>query len=270
MYDISELLQVMARLRDPRTGCPWDLKQNFASVVPHTLEETYEVVDAIERQDYAHLCEELGDLLFQVIFYSQLGAEDGLFDFDQVVDGLVDKLIKRHPHVFPDGTLGSERSADEKPQESQIKATWEALKGKSRQDKGSTGRLADIPLPLPALTRATKLQKRAANHGFDWTEIEPVVAKIDEELAELKEAIGLTKKEFIEEELGDLIFACVNLGRHSGIDAESALRKSNQKFELRFAAMERQADNRQMVFESLSADQKNELWEEAKRIERLP
>jgi ATP diphosphatase len=269
-HDIKDLLQLMARLRDPDTGCPWDLKQNFASIVPHTLEETYEVIDAIERGDYEHLREELGDLLFQVIFYSQLGGEGGLFDFAQVVDGLVDKLVTRHPHVFPDGTLESKRSADDKPQESQIKATWEALKGKSRQDKGVPGRLADIPLPLPALSRAAKLQKRASNHSFDWTEMGPVVAKIDEELAELKEAISLNKKEYIEEELGDLIFACVNLSRHAGFDAESALRKANQKFESRFAAMERQAHDQQMVFESLSADQKNDLWEEAKRIERLP
>ncbi len=269
-YEIKDLLLLMARLRDPDTGCPWDLKQNFPSIVPHTLEETYEVVDTIERGDYEHLREELGDLLFQVIFYSQLAAEDKLFDFSQVVDGLVNKLISRHPHVFPDGTLESERSAEDEPLESEIKSTWEALKRKGRRDKGARGRLADIPLTLPALSRATSLQKRASNHGFDWAEMGPVVAKIDEELAELKEAIAKKQKEYIEEELGDLIFACVNLSRHAGFDAESALRKANKKFESRFQMMEHQADDQKVVFESLSADQKNDLWEAAKRIEKLP
>ena len=259
----------MTRLRDPDTGCPWDLKQDFASVVPCTLEETYEVVDAIERGDYDHLREELGDLLFQVIFYSQLGAEDNLFDFHEVVDELVRKLVIRHPHVFPDETLTGKRSPGDEVKGEEIKAVWEELKRKSRSDKGITGRLADVPLALPALTRASKLQKRASSHGFDWTEIDPVIAKIDEELAELKEAIGLDQIDAVEEELGDLVFACVNLARHAGLDAESVLRKANRKFESRFAMMERQASDQSVTFESLTSDQKNQLWEEAKRIERL-
>ncbi len=267
-YDIADLLYLMSRLRDPDTGCPWDLKQDFASIVPHTLEETYEVVDAIGRQDYDHLREELGDLLFQVIFYSQLGDEDELFDFHQVVDALVRKLVTRHPHVFPDKTLSSQRNPELNPEEGQIKQTWEALKRKDRSDKGKSGRLADVPLALPALSRASKLQKRASSHGFDWAELEPVVDKIDEELAELKEAIELNQSTHIEEELGDLIFACVNLARHSGLDAETVLRKANRKFETRFATMESQANDKQVVFESLNTEQKNQLWEAAKLIEK--
>jgi nucleoside triphosphate diphosphatase len=268
-YDISDLMYLMTRLRDPDTGCPWDLKQDFASIVPCTLEETYEVVDAIEREDYEHLREELGDLLFQVVFYSQLGAEDKLFDLHEVVDELVRKLVVRHPHVFPDETLTGKRNPDDEVKGEDIKTVWEDLKRKSRNDKGSVGRLADIPLALPALTRASKLQKRASNHGFDWTEIDPVIDKIDEELSELKEALDLGEIDFVEEELGDLVFACVNLARHAGLDAESVLRKANRKFESRFATMERQASDQSVLFESLTSDQKNQLWEEAKRIEKL-
>ena len=267
-YTVEDLIYVMRRLRDPLTGCPWDIMQDFASVVPHTLEEAYEVVDAIEQEDYLHLGEELGDLLFQVIFYSQLGDEKELFNFHEVVDQQVSKIITRHPHVFPQGTIKSERLAHDVPEEAQIKENWEAIKQRDRNSRGALGRLADVPHALAALSRAQKLQKRASRHGFDWTEISGVIAKIDEERAELEQALKANDKQQIEEELGDLIFACVNLARHKGLDAEAMLRKSNRKFESRFALMEEQANTEQVEFDDLSADQKNRLWELAKHRER--
>jgi len=268
-YGVDDLLHLMARLRHPDTGCPWDLKQDFQSIVPHTLEETYEVVDAIERGDFAHLREEIGDLLFQIIFYSQMAKEQDLFDFDEIIDALTAKLLKRHPHVFPDGTLHSERQAGQVPEQSAIRKTWEQLKAKDRLDKGAQGRLADIPLALPALTRSEKLQKRAANHGFDWPDYRPVLDKIDEELAELREAIELKNEQHIEEELGDLIFACVNLGRHRGINLDTCLRRANQKFEARFRAMEVIADKNSLDFEGLSLEEKNDLWLQVKAMEKM-
>ncbi len=270
IYGTADLVYLMERLRDRKTGCSWDIKQSFASVVPCTLEETYEVIDAIEREDFSHLREELGDLLFQVIFYCQLGAEQKQFDFADVVSGLVHKLIARHPHVFPDKTLTSERQSDEVLEEGQIKNNWEALKRRDRKQKGVIGRLADVPLALPALSRSTKLQKRASQHGFDWSHINQVVEKIDEELAELKEALDTGSIDLVEEELGDLFFACVNFSRHSALDAESVLRRANQKFESRFAAMEQQAREDGVDFDALPADEKNRLWELAKQIERKP
>ncbi|MBL4782550.1 MAG: nucleoside triphosphate pyrophosphohydrolase [Porticoccaceae bacterium] len=260
----------MARLRDPGTGCPWDIKQDFQSIVPHTLEETYEVVDAIERGDFSHLCEELGDLLFQVVFYSQMAKEQDLFDFQEIIDVLTAKLIRRHPHVFPEGTLYSERQSDFVPDQAAIRSTWEKLKAKDRLDKGALERLSDIPLALPALSRAVKLQKRAANHGFDWPDYRPVLEKIDEELAELREAIELNNAQHIEEELGDLIFACANFGRHRGIDLEACLRGANLKFSTRFRAMEVIADNKGLDFEELSLEEKNDLWLQVKNMENTP
>lgn len=267
-YNIEDLLFLMERLRDPHTGCPWDTKQNFASLVAFTLEETYEVIDAIEREDYQHLREELGDLLFQVIFYSQLGAEQELFDFQAIVNELTHKLITRHPHVFPQGNLASERQSSEPLDEQQLKSSWEDLKQQDRNNKGVTGRLADVPFALPALSRSTKLQKRASRHGFDWTDISQVVDKLDEELLELKEALGLNEKELIEEELGDLVFACVNFARFAGLDAESVLRKANQKFERRFVMMEQQASSEKVDFDALSTAEKNRLWEFVKGKEK--
>jgi len=265
---IDDLLHLMARLRKPETGCPWDIKQDFHSIVPHTLEETYEVVDAIERGDFTHLREELGDLLFQVIFYCQMAKEQGLFEFSDVADGLNAKLLKRHPHVFPDGTLSSERIGEAAPEQTKIRNTWEKLKAQDRFNKGQKGRLADIPLAIPSLSRAEKLQKRAANHGFDWPDYPPVLDKINEELGELKEAIDLNNDQHIEEELGDLIFACVNLGRHRGINLEACLRRANRKFEARFHRMEVIAGNSSLDFEDLSLEAKNDLWEEVKKAEK--
>jgi len=267
-YGIEDLTHLMARLRKPDTGCPWDLKQDFQSIVPHTLEETYEVVDAIERGDFTHLREELGDLLFQIIFYSQMAKEQNLFNFDEIIDALTAKLLKRHPHVFPDGSLHSERKTGVVPEQSEIRKTWEQLKAKDRLEKGALGRLADIPLALPPLTRSEKLQKRAANHGFDWPDYRPVLDKVDEELAELREAIELNDAQYIEEELGDLIFACINLGRHRGINLDTCLRRANQKFEARFGEMEVIAENDNLEFDDLSLDEKNDLWLQVKSREK--
>jgi len=265
---IGDLLYLMARLRKPETGCPWDIKQDFHSILPHTLEETYEVVDAIERGDFTHLREELGDLLFQVVFYCQMAKEQGLFEFFDVANQLTDKLLKRHPHVFPGGTLSSERLVGAAPEQTEIQSAWEKLKGEGRLNKGQKGRLADIPLAIPALSRAEKLQKRAANHGFDWPDYPPVLDKIDEELAELREAIDLNDEQHIEEELGDLIFACVNLGRHRGINLETCLRGANRKFENRFRGMEEIASAHSLDFEALSLNAKNDLWEQVKKAEK--
>ncbi len=267
-YGIEDLTHLMARLRKPDTGCPWDLKQDFQSIVPHTLEEAYEVVDAIERGDFTHLREELGDLLFQIIFYSQMAKEQNLFNFDEIIDALTAKLLKRHPHVFPDGSLHSERKTGVVPEQSEIRKTWEQLKAKDRLEKGALGRLADIPLALPPLTRSEKLQKRAANHGFDWPDYRPVLDKVDEELAELREAIELNDAQHIEEELGDLIFACINLGRHRGINLDTCLRRANQKFEARFGEMEVIAENDNLEFDDLSLDEKNDLWLQVKSREK--
>ena len=268
VFTIRDLVYLMMRLRKPETGCPWDIKQDFHTIVSHTLEEAYEVVDAIERSDFDHLREELGDLLFQVIFYSQMAKEEGLFDFDEVIHALTRKLITRHPHVFPDGTITSERKVGDDPEQGEIKKNWEKLKAKDRQNKGTQECLADIPQALPALSRAEKLQKRASNHGFDWPDYRPVLDKIDEELVELKEAVDLNNLKHVEEELGDLIFSCVNLGRHKGLDLEACLRRANNKFEVRFRAMELIAEKNKVVFEALTLTEKNALWQQVKQAEQ--
>jgi len=203
-YDIDDLRYLMRRLRDPETGCPWDLKQTFQTIVPYTLEEVYEVVDAIEREDYPHLKEELGDLLFQAIFYSQLAEEHSFFDFSEVISTLIEKLVIRHPHVFPDGTLHSQRETGEQPEDTDIKRTWEAIKRQERSEKGYQGVLADIPRSIPALIRAEKLQKRASDHGFDWPSTEGVMTKLNEELSELISAMSEGDESAIAEELGDV------------------------------------------------------------------
>lgn len=260
-YSIDDLLYLMARLRDPETGCPWDIKQDYASIAPSTLEEAYEVVDAIEKQDFAHLNEELGDLLFQVIFYAQIGKEEGRFDFATVVSTLVAKLVRRHPHVFPDGTLES-RIDNRHTLPTDVKARWEAIKQQEREAKGNTGLLDDVPANLPSLTRATKLQKRAASVGFDWADIHGPIAKVREELAEVEEALTQQDARAIEEELGDLLFAVVNITRYLKIDAEAALRAANRKFERRFHYME-QHSARPLAESSL--EDMNRLWDEAKQ-----
>lgn len=268
-YSVDDLLYLMRRLRDPVGGCPWDLQQTFASIAPFTLEETCEVIDAIEREDYTQLSEELGDLLFQVVFHSQLGADAGLFGFADVVHQIVAKLVERHPHVFPQGTLHSRREpAAAEHSLVSIKQTWETIKQRQRSAKGDAGRLADVPLALPALSRATKLQQRAANHGFDWPDVAGVFAKIDEEMAELKAAIASGDSDHIEEEVGDLLFCCVNLARHLEVDSEGAVRRANRKFERRFRAMETLAAEQGRDFARLDLGELDELWQRAKLRER--
>lgn len=262
---IAELLELMARLRDPETGCPWDRRQNFETIAPHTLEEACEVIDAIERADYAHLPGELGDLLFQVIFYAQLGREQGRFDFETIVSGLIGKLLARHPHVFPDGTLDSRREPDVAMASEEIRQNWERIKQSERAARGDAGALAGIPLALSALTRAAKLQKRAAQQGFDWSDPEPIPDKIREELDEVRQAVTAGDTAQIREEVGDLLFACVNLARHLDIDGEAALRAANRKFERRFGYMIDALDGDLEHFRSLSAAAKEALWWRAKQ-----
>ncbi|UHQ55172.1 nucleoside triphosphate pyrophosphohydrolase [Microbulbifer sp. YPW16] len=266
-YTVEDLLHLMARLRDPDGGCPWDLKQDFASIVPSTIEEAYEVAEAIEAEDFEHLHEELGDLLFQVIFYAQLGREQDRFDFPRIVDTLVRKLLRRHPHVFPDGRLYGQR-----PQatvnESEVKRNWEAIKASERGARGDAGVLAGVARGLPASTRALKLQKRAAGVGFDWPALDGVLEKIEEEVAELRAAVAAGDSTHIREELGDLLFSCVNAARHLKVDPEGALRDCNRKFERRFNMVEGAlaADGRRPTQASL--EELDALWEKAKRVER--
>jgi len=270
-YTVDDLLYLMQRLRDPETGCPWDLKQSFNSIAKHTLEEVYEVIDSIEHNNLPHLGEELGDLLFQIIFYSQLGAEQDIFDFDSVVHGLVEKLIRRHPHVFPQGTLESKIDprcrADGAAEEMRIKKVWEKLKAEERAEKGVSKALDDIPLAIPALSRAHKLQKRAATKGFDWQHSDQVVAVVREELIELEAEIAVNNSAAVEDELGDLLFSCVNLARHLSVDPEQALRKANHKFQRRFEAMENLAARSGSDFSLLSTEQMEVLWAEVKLSE---
>lgn len=264
MSAMEDLLYLMQRLRDPESGCPWDRQQDFQSIVPHSLEECYELADTIERCDYPHLQEELGDVLFQVVFYSQLGVEQSLFDFESVARSLVDKLVRRHPHVFADGNLRGDAPPAQRDAAA-VTETWESIKQLERQAKAKTGLLADIPLALPALTRAHKLQKRASRAGFDWTDISGVLSKLDEEVDELRHEIDTDNREGMVDEMGDLLFSVVNLARHLGIDPESALRQGNRKFEQRFERMEQQLVAQAATFKDLDAEQKDQLWRSAKR-----
>jgi len=278
-YTIDDLKTLMARLREPETGCPWDTKQTFASIVPHTIEEAYEVADAIEQGDYPHLKDELGDLLFQVIFYAQMGREGGHFDFDDIIDNLVRKLIRRHPHVFPEGTLDSRIDPGNRPTEAWIKESWERIKAEERAQKPAplaeepVSRLDGIARTLPAMARAEKLQRRAARHGFDWPDIGPVFDKLHEEIDELKEAWqaaedGTGERDAVEDELGDLVFVCVNLARFMKVNPEQALKRTNRKFEMRFRAIEEilAAEGRDMDEESLEA--LDAIWQRVKGVEK--
>ncbi len=260
-YSIVDLVYLMARLRDPETGCPWDLKQDYASIAPSTLEEAFEVVDTIERGDLGHLREELGDLLFQVIFYSQLACEEQRFDFAEVVSGLVAKLVRRHPHVFPGGSLQSQVS-DQKQMPADVKQRWEAIKQQERTEKGASGLLDDVPVNLPALSRATKLQKRAAGVGFNWSDVQGPIAKVREELAEVEQALFDHDRDALTEELGDLLFSVVNISRFLKIDPEAALRAGNRKFEQRFRYIEAQAKR---PLEELKIEEMELLWQQAKQ-----
>ncbi|WP_028694692.1 nucleoside triphosphate pyrophosphohydrolase [Pseudomonas cremoricolorata] len=270
-HTLDDLLHLMARLRDPQHGCPWDLKQDYASIVPHTLEEAYEVADTIERGDFQHLQGELGDLLFQVVYYSQLAREDGRFDFAGVVDAITRKLIRRHPHVFPTGDL---RAPLDTPRlsEEQVKQRWEAIKAEERAEQASSPQqlslLDDVPASLPALSRAAKLQKRAATVGFDWPEALPVLDKVREELDEVLQAMAAGDADAVRDELGDLLFATVNLARHLKHDPEHALRRANAKFERRFRFIEQALREQGLPIEDRTLDELDALWGEAKRQEK--
>jgi len=251
---IEKLSEIMAKLRTPVTGCPWDLEQDFSTIVPYTIEEAYEVADAIERNDMAALKDELGDLLLQVVFHSRMAQEAGLFDLQDVIDGISAKMIRRHPHVFADVSADT---ADA------VVTNWEAIKAAERQNKSSdTSALADIANALPALLRAQKLQKRASRTGFDWDNVDDAIVKLEEEIAELRDA---SNPAHIAEEAGDLLFAAVNVCRLSGVDAESALKAANGKFERRFRAMEEIAGDQ---FVELDLEAKEELWKRVKKEEK--
>lgn len=269
-YTLEDLLHLMARLRDPQYGCPWDLKQNYASIVPHTIEEAYEVADTIERGDFEHLQGELGDLLFQVVYYSQLAREEGRFEFDGVVDAITRKLIRRHPHVFPTGELYAPLDTPSLS-EAQVKSRWEEIKAEERAEKSEPEQLSlldDVPSALPALSRAAKLQKRAATVGFDWPDALPVLDKVREELDEVLQAMADGDADSLEDELGDLLFATVNLARHLKHDPENALRRANRKFERRFRFIEQALRDSGRAIEDCNLDELDALWGEAKRQEK--
>ncbi|MFP6849567.1 MAG: nucleoside triphosphate pyrophosphohydrolase [Pseudomonas sp.] len=271
MYQLDDLLHLMSRLRDPQYGCPWDLKQTYASIVPYTLEEAYEVADAIERGDFDHLPGELGDLLFQVVYYSQLAHEEGRFEFAHVVDGITRKLLRRHPHVFPDGDLYG--AADvAKLEEAAVKQRWEEIKAEERAEKAAVPEqlslLDDVPVALPGLSRAIKLQKRAAQVGFDWPEALPVVDKVREELDEVLEAMSENDPLAIAEEIGDLLFVVSNLARHLKVDPETALRAANGKFERRFRFIEQALREAGRAMQDCTLEELDALWGEAKKLEK--
>lgn len=259
--DIASLIAVMARLRDPAGGCPWDREQTFASVAPYTLEEAYEVADAIARADMGDLRDELGDLLFQVVFHARMAEEAGHFAFADVVQAVVEKMVRRHPHVFADAEVADA--------EAQTRA-WEAQKARERADKaaGPHSALDGVAAGLPALTRALKLQRRAARVGFDWPDIGGAVDKVLEEIQEVRAELEGGSRAALEAEVGDLLFACVNLARHAGVEPESALRGANGKFERRFRAVEERLRAQGRGVEQATLAELDRLWEAVKATER--
>ncbi|MCL1067647.1 nucleoside triphosphate pyrophosphohydrolase [Shewanella olleyana] len=266
---IQPLLTIMEKLRDPETGCPWDKQQTFATIVPFTLEEAYEVVDAIEQADFESLPDELGDLLFQVVFYCQLASEQGMFDFAVVVERICNKLTRRHPHVFPTHDAESPLADAQK-----VKQSWDAIKQTEREQKQQFSLLDDIPVALPALNRAIKIQKRVAKVGFDWPDLAPVVAKVHEEIDEvMEEAQHLTAQpeiyhERVVDEMGDLLFAVANMARHLGVEPEQALRQANQKFERRFRGVESFADKSGKPMNEHSLEELDTYWDQVKQQEK--
>ncbi|HTV87637.1 MAG TPA: nucleoside triphosphate pyrophosphohydrolase [Stellaceae bacterium] len=257
---IGRLAAIMARLRDPERGCPWDREQNFATIAPYTIEEAYEVADAIERGDIAALKDELGDLLFQVVFHARMAEEAGHFVFDDVVAAISDKMVRRHPHVFGDAAIASAAAQAE---------AWEAHKAKERAEKGEAASVIDgVALALPALLRAAKISQRAARIGFDWPDADGVIEKIEEELDEIDDAIDDGRsREAVDEEVGDLLFACANLARKLDIEPETALRRATAKFERRFRQIEALARERGIGRDLAALE---ELWHEVKTAEKSP
>ena len=260
MTPIDRLNAIMARLRDPDGGCPWDVEQTFATIAPYTIEEAYEVADAIERGDHDDLKSELGDLLFQVVFHARMAQEQGLFAFDDVAGAIADKLERRHPHVF-----GEEAA---KPDGAAQKARWEDIKAAERQARAQHGVLDDVPVGLPALARAAKLTKRAARVGFDWPSVHEVIDKLDEEVAELKVEIAAGDTAKAAEELGDLLFVMANLGRKLGVEPEDALRAANAKFARRFAFIEAELAKAGRTPDQSDLAEMDGLWNAAKTAER--
>lgn len=269
--DITRLIEIMAALRNRETGCPWDVEQDFASIVPYTIEEAYEVADAIERNDKDDLRDELGDLLLQVVFHSRMAEEEGSFAFPDVVEAITTKMIRRHPHVFGDAQARSSGMA---------KGMWEKIKAQEKaerkaarlarglaDDADSNGYLDDVPLAQPALTRALKLQEKAARVGFDWQDATPILDKIEEEIAEFRQALADNDSNEIAGEFGDVLFALVNLGRHLKLDAEDAVRRTNDKFSRRFHFIEAELKKQDRTLGSATLDEMEALWQQAKETE---
>ncbi|MGZ8400716.1 MAG: nucleoside triphosphate pyrophosphohydrolase [Methyloceanibacter sp.] len=265
-YTLTDLLAVMARLRDKDSGCPWDVEQSFSSIAPYTIEEAYEVADAIAREDLDALKDELGDLLLQVVYHAQMASEMGRFGFADVVDAITRKMIRRHPHVFADASRDAFLNS----------GTWERIKSEEKAERGEaapSSRLDDVALALPALTRAVKLQKRAAEVGFDWPNLSPVLAKAEEEIAELKAAIAERESEpdgarRVAEEFGDLLFVMANIARHLGVDPEASLRDANAKFARRFRRIEEALAKDGRKPEESTLEEMDQLWDEAKAAEK--
>lgn len=257
MRNIDKLLEVMEALRDKENGCPWDAQQDFASIAPYTIEEAYEVAEAIAREDHVALRDELGDLLFQVVFHSRMAEEAGLFNFDDVAGRISDKMIRRHPHVF---------GSDEEKKAGIADGSWDAIKAAERKDRDDDSVVADIALALPALKRAEKLGRRASGVGFDWPDREGVRDKIQEELGELEEAVGGRNSCDMEEEFGDFLFAVVNLARHLDLDPEQALASANRKFERRFREMERAVRGAGKALKGLTLAELEQQWRMAKKV----
>jgi ATP diphosphatase len=270
--DISRLIEIMAQLRTPVTGCPWDLEQTFATIAPYTIEEAYEVADAIARGDFDDLRDELGDLLLQVVYHAQMAAEEKAFAFGDVVEAITTKMIRRHPHVFAD--------KDGNIQPAGVKSQWERIKAEEKAERAArrsqqeanahSSLLSSVKASLPALTRAMKLQQKASTVGFDWNDPRAVLNKIREEADEIEAALDRKDTEELAEETGDLLFAVVNLARHAQADPEMALRRANAKFERRFAYIERALASRGRQFGEATLDEMDELWNEAKAGERQP
>jgi ATP diphosphatase len=270
--DIDRLIAIMAALRTPGSGCPWDLEQNFSTIAPYTIEEAYEVADAIERGDFVDLCEELGDLLLQVAFHARMAEEAKLFDFGDIVEAITKKLIRRHPHVFGEKRARSPGA---------VKALWADIKAEEKRERAAAhekagappapkGALAGVPLPLPALTRALKLQEKASKVGFDWNNAKAVLAKLREETQEIEEALAHGDEAAVQGEVGDLLFVVANLARHVKVDPEEALRGANSKFERRFAHIESRLKAQDRAPEDASLEEMDALWNEAKQEERAP
>ncbi|MGN6549486.1 MAG: nucleoside triphosphate pyrophosphohydrolase [Pararhizobium sp.] len=269
--DIQRLIEIMAALRQPETGCPWDVKQTFQTIKPYTIEEAYEVADAIERNDLDDLCEELGDLLLQVVFHARIAEERQAFDFGDVVTAITRKMIRRHPHVFACGDADTAEA---------VKLRWEEIKAEEKAERAArrsarglagtepSGLLDGISRAQPALSEALKLQEKAARVGFDWSEAAPILDKIEEEIGELRVALADGRPEAVEDELGDLVFALVNLGRHRRIDPEMALRATNAKFRRRFAHIEQSLEREGASPAEADLERMEALWQEAKAIER--